>query len=74
MDTAQEAVMRVYVPKIYVLSFVEIPIGLYYHNTESPNYLTHKLNNYISAYSFFDMVAFKLKLYSSQEIKKCRQG
>ena len=69
MDTTQEAVMHVHVPEIETLSFVEMPIGLYCHNVEYPNYRTHKLNNHVSTYYFVNMVVSRLKLYSSWEIK-----
>ena len=43
MDTAEEAVMHVHAATNKIMTVVEIPNELYCHDTDLPNYCTHKL-------------------------------
>ena len=62
MDITEELVMYVHVTVNDNTTSIEIPIGLYYHDNDFPNYCTYTLSNHVSIYNFLNTVSSKLKL------------
>ena len=68
IDTAQESFIYM-ISENDIMTFIEMPNGLYYHDTNSLNYCTYKLKKYVSIYYFVNTVASKLKLCSCRKMR-----